>query len=465
MAGAVAEGIIGGTGEVVAGAAASRGFALLGLGLVLFDIAFELFELFDWGQGVARVAVLGGFGALMLAVGLLPRPRIGAPGPRLRRAIGIGFGVLLAANIGFAGETLVHTASTGEIRLDQGQTTYNAVRLLRDGHDPYGPQALLDGDAYFKRLPDRQGLGIGPIPPEPALEGDLERYWASFDPSLREALLPEPVARSEAANREALLLGYKYGPVLLWLALPVVAVLGAVAIPLGNIAAYGLVLLSAWGIARAAGAGRSLALLAVGAVLLNPQMVKNFLFYTATDIWPLMFGLLAAWSLLRGHRLLPAVLVALAIGCKIVPGVLFLPLLLMRPSRQAAAAFLLSLILPMLPWLVHDTRGFLDNAVLWGMWVEPDSTSWIAAVPPAVVLPVKAAVACLAALAGGVAAWRLRAGQSWFWAMGLFAVLVIPLGSTFHNNYLSWFSVWAPLAIVALALPEGSEARRAGDGG
>jgi len=210
-----------------------------------------------------------------------------------------------------------------------------------------------------------------------------------------------------------------------------------------------IVLAAIWALARGAGASRAVATLVLCGLMLNPQMVKNFVVYTATDIWPLMLGLLAALLVQRGNRTSGALLIGLAIGCKIVPGVLFLPLLAGRPDARSSLAFLVGLVAPALPWLLFDAQGFLLNAMLWAGLADPDPSSWTFGLAPGLVLAGKAAFAAAALASALWATLALSRNRNAYLPMALLAMLVIPLGSSFHNNYLSWFIVWSVLAIAA----------------
>jgi len=232
-----------------------------------------------------------------------------------------------------------------------------------------------------------------------------------------------------------------------------VPVFGPLAVPLADIAVMLILFAALWRVLRTIGIDSLTALVALCAVMGDFQIVENFLFFSATDMWSLMFGFLALLAALRGHRFMPAVLVGLSIGAKLFPGFLFVPLLFLRPSWRAFGIVGVVLFGLALPWLWADAHGFLQNVVLWGSLMEADTTSWVYYMAPGFVLPLKIL------LAGGAAfmAWRAvraaRRGEPWFWAMGLMSAFAILLGNAFHNNYLSWVSLWAVLAIAQWAAP------------
>ena len=228
--------------------------------------------------------------------------------------------------------------------------------------------------------------------------------------------------------------------------MPFAALLGPVAAPLGTIISLAVVLFTVWQLLRTDGGSRPVALLAVASLLLNMQLILNFVVFTASDIWSLMFGFLGLLSARRGHRYWPAALVGLAMGCKIFPGILFLPVLFARPSWRALAVLCATGAIIAGPWLLLDAHGFLLNMLWWGAKMQPDSTSWVFFAPEQIVPLVKILLGCGALAVAALAGRDFYRGRPAYWAMVLLASCAIPLGSAFHNNYLSWFFIWAVLA-------------------
>src|SRR5215475_11946999 len=130
-----------------------RQLAWLAALLFLVDLISALFKIFDWDHGLARMVILAGLGAGLIALRLKPLPlKPGAePGAGLHKTIYAAFVALIALYAILVGVTLYHTAATGEIRLDQGQNLYRADLALLQGENPYGRGEMLDIEAYVLR--------------------------------------------------------------------------------------------------------------------------------------------------------------------------------------------------------------------------------------------------------------------------------------------------------------------------
>ncbi|MCW3473244.1 hypothetical protein [Limobrevibacterium gyesilva] len=417
--------------------------------LALFEASLALFGEFYWGYGLVRLGLLA---LMLLFVVALRRcapaePRSLPGGAVIRVTLAA---VLLATSL-LAVRTIRQAAyaanHTNRIRLDEGRTTWVAARLLWQGENPYARGALVDDTSYKSRLPKRLAAGIGPMIAADAVEPELERYLLSLDPSSRAALLPAPHADAPSvARREAALLGYKYGPVPLLITAALGKLTGPAAVPLSNgtaclalFAVLALVLYSA-------GAGLAGAGLGLAALMLDPMIGFYFMFWTATDVWPLLFGFSALLLAMRGYSAVAGVALALAVSSKIMPAALFLILLPMLRSWRALAAFVAACAIWMLPWIVLDARGFVNNAMLWGAIMEPDTDSWVFGAPHGLVLVARA----LLLVPIGILALRLALGRephicSTF---AVITILVMAGGNAVHNNYVPWFETWTVLAIA-----------------
>jgi hypothetical protein len=438
----------------------------LAVALLVFDATMWLFALIAWEHGLFRTTLLIGIGFSLLAIGIWPlRPR---SGPRLGKATR---GMIIAAASCLAllvtsvmAHTLYHTAKTGVILLDEGQNTYRAARGLLKGENPYGRGALFDIVTYVERSKYRVEAGVGPHLPASQVAAVLIKYWQTLDPRLKRELLPLSDGGS-AGERENSLLGYKYGPVILLMTAALVPAFGPLAVPLGNILATAILFTAVWLILRTVGADRITAIMALCAIMLDYHIVDYYIIYSASDVWPLMFGFLGVASAMLGHRLVPALLVGLAIGCKVFPGLLFLPVLFLKPSWGALTVLFTTLITLMLPWMIADAHGFLLNVMLWGSLMDADMTSWVYYAPEQIVLPMKIAVGCLTAITMWCTVRAIQRGTTWFWMMAIIAISTILLGNVFHNNYLPWVTIWGVLAIVQWAhLYATSNSRSCSDG-
>ena len=416
------------------------------------------------GHGLLRLPLLGLMLLFVLALRRLPvvpRPLPGGAWPRAVLAV-----VLLGLCLHEARTLLwaTHAAHvTGRLRLDEGRTTLRAAQLLWRGENPYAVGALVDDTAFMDRLPLRIAAGIGPGLPRDQVEATLERYLATLDPATRRTLLPpappghatpgDATPADATARREVAVLGYKYGPVPLLVTFLLEKLAGPASVPLSNGLACFALFAALGAILLRAGAGVAAAGAAVAELMLDPQCSWFFVFLTATDVWPLLFGFVGVWLALRGRHAGLGIAVALALCSKILPGALFLLLLPATRSWRAAAWCAGVTAVLLLPWLALDAYGFVHDVVLWATLMEPDSNSWVFDAPPWLVLAARAVL--LVPL--GWLAWRIawRRERRLASAFALLNMLLIAGGSAMHNNYIPWFSTWTVLAIAeAVCLPQ-----------
>jgi len=432
-------------------------WALLLLQLAALVLFGRFLQDHDWEWGRARCALLAAL-ALATILGRSPA-RIAAGSRVLQVLLAIAALIALGVNARTGIETIVHAAKTSEIRLDQGQNTLRAARLLLRGEDPYARGQLLDLEAYITRFSQRAEVGLLPGAPPPEVRPLAERWWQTLDPGARERLLPEPVPPSAAANRERALYGYKYGPILFLVTAPLQALCGPAAVPLLQ-----LILWCAWmallGLAlRAAGVGAGGIALALVAIALEPNVAANALYQSASDVWPLAFmaGAVLAW--LRGRPVALGLCAAAAVGCKVLPSALLAPLLFMKAPREGAAfswaaplAALAGVLVLFVPFALWDPLGLWADLVLWPSAMRPDNTHWSFYASETV--RAAARVALLTALAAA-AVWLLRsqprsAAVCFRWLAAASAAAILA-GVAFHNNYAPWFTTWAACAAVASA--------------
>jgi Glycosyltransferase family 87 len=373
-------------------------FAGLALTLVAAKIWLSLFLDFDWGHGKARGLILCGvlFGLIILRV----RPRPASETTFYAKSplwIGILLILALAADLGDAGQTTLRSVQTHRIPMDQGQATWRAARLLWRGEDPYGMGEVIDNPTFLGRLAGRNDVGMAPALSGPALYAALLRYDKTLDPALRRQILPIPAEDqlTGAAAREARLLGYKYGPILVILTAPFALFdLPAVVVMLNSAACLGLFVVI-WRLLRELTG--TFAALGMVALLLDRFITSNYLENTATDVWALLFCALAVHGYVARRPMMTATALALAAGSKIFPTLTLLPLLLHFRSARPIALFAGLTIAIYLPWLLWDPAGLVDNLFLWPLLMA-DNTSWLYYVDPPVVWAVRV-IAFLAAVA------------------------------------------------------------------
>jgi hypothetical protein len=412
--------------------------AQLWLGLLWF---------FYWGHGIERGVILAVVLAGLIALRFVKGPTTGTgPVPAPRWLIYVA-GAAVVLNIILMVVSTTHSWRTGHIPMDEGETSWRAARILDQGHDPYGAGALVDFAAFRTRLATRQTAGIGPTIPAADIDPALQRYDQHLDTRLRRKLLPAPGHATGVTSRETSVLGYKYGPLLL-LATALLVPLGvpALVLLLNGMASFGLYA-TMWAILRRVSRGDMvLALAALIALLLDRHITRNYINRSATDVWSLLFGALGVLAFLSRKPVASAAALAVAVGCKILPGLAFFPILLRYRSTSLILVFAAILFGIYLPWLLWDARGIVSNVFLWPFLMTKDSSSWQFFVPAAVAMGSR-----LLALAAMAIVWlRYLTGREsrLFWTLAMSNVLLL-LGSGFlRNGYVPWASLWIVAAIV-----------------
>ncbi len=417
-------------------------FALAGA-LALVAAASLALRYVDWGQGPARGLILF---AMLIAMALIGAPvRAAVVGPRLtllaNALIAAGAALWLATAAG----VIAHSARTGAIPLDQGQTTYRAARMLLKGENPYGFGALVDFQAVFDRLPQREAAGIGPSVPRADLDAALAAYDRDLGAQARARILP-PAPASGPAALEAQLLGYKYGALFPLLALP----FAAMGLPAGIMALNALVaaltLAALYALMRERVGDPGLARLGLAALLWDNAILVNYVEKSATDIYALLFMALAALAVTRGRLHWGAIALAVGFGFKIFPSALAFPMLLIGGGWRPALTFAAVAGAIYLPFAIADPSGLTHNVFLWPAYLGSDSTSWLAFAPPLAARVVRALG--LAAIAWVWMRYLSGREPSLFRTLAIVALLALVSSATFHNNYAPWATIWIVAALV-----------------
>jgi hypothetical protein len=431
------------------------------LALAALELALQAFRVRAWEEAGLRVLIIAVLAAGMVLVrAYRPAAAPLATGARVRFALRAAVLAALLWNAGLGAIAIRHTATTGEIRMDQGQATYKAATELRHGENPYGRNELLDPYAYIARLPLREKLGVGP-----RIEGgaaaaaaSVWSYWGSLDPALRDRLLPRAApGASAAAVHETETLGYKYGPLPLLVTAGLTPLLGPLAVAAVNVALVFALFFVSFLILRAHVAEAELAALAFIAILIDHFPTWYYVHFSNSDAWPMLFCALSLYAAGTGRTYLLGAALGLALASKPFPSLLYVPLLLSARSWRAAIVALLLAGALMLPFWLWDPRGFANNYLLWSAYMLPDDTSWIQRVPFGIALAVRLALGTLVAFL-----WlRLIRGREMriFASFALMSLAIVAAGPVIHNNYVPWFSLWAAVAVAECFSPVGPQFR------
>jgi hypothetical protein len=408
---------------------------LLGLSLALADL--ELFRVLDWGHGIWRAALLLALAAG--AIALLVRARTGAR-PQATPLLLPVAAAALAVNLYAGAQAVAHTVATHQIKLDQGQNTFRAVEYLRRIANPYAQTAMLDPYSYVDlRLRLRQEPRCLARPMAPDAEAAVARYWADVDPRATPDLLPSvadtPACHALRLQRASL--GYKYGPALLAAYYPFVLAFGKPGIFVAHIAFLLLATgLFVWfGRARDESWGPTAGALVL---LLAPSHLRhNVLEASASDFGPTLAGVAGIMLLARGRERWAAILIGLSVASKLLPGLLYAPLLL-ACRRRNWAWFLSAIIVTFVPFLIWDAGGFVNDILLFNLGRPTDSTALahFLSRPWTVGVQVAGLAAMIVALHWArKQRWSMPSILAYLWVAHAAVLLG---GAIFHNNYLIW---------------------------
>ena len=436
---------------------ATRRSALLAAGwLVAVGILFQLFHHWE-GLPLRKTALLCVIGVLCLALYWWTWA-----GRRLARVPALATWIVAATAVLALGNSLVRGIRTfetsrkvGDVFHDQGQLVHRALRLLAHAVNPYGSRTMLDPLAYseqvhvLSRMPE-----CGDVDPDAALRAFMA-YWARPLDSDRMRSLPPAIADSPACRGIRLKfqsLGYHYGPALLLAYAPLVALLGPAGIYAAHLVALliWLTLLGVWLRKDLVNVAWLPALSAITVFLLGPSHVNYiFLQLAASDLVPTILASAGLMLWLRGRDLPAAVLLAVSVGAKLFPGVLFAPLL--ARNTRAVLLFVMCAAALYFPFAVWEPAGLYHN-LLYPL-TNRDATSLLSAVPDAVGTLLRAGAAV------SFGAWILRLTiHGWPQREALLFLVCIHLaalglGGMSHNNYLIW--VMSAIAVFWIRLVDG----------
>lgn len=246
--------------------------------------------------------------------------------------------------------------------------------------------------------------------------------------------------------------GYKYLPLMIAAYLPLGAPLGERGVLATNL----ILLLGTVALMRRLAGARLAPLLLVMLPLVAEQLFAK----GATDLAAVL-PLLGALALIEQSSFWCGVCVGLSIATKLLPGVALLPAVIPPRRRGQYVAGVATGLLPVVPFFIAGPRSFWGNIVLFNLARVPDETSWLHAMPPAVIgaMPFIFAAALIAAAVAVLRRPPTLAGRSALAAvLGIGAILAGP--GAHHNYQLWWLPFYAILLSCALA-PAGEEACQA----
>jgi hypothetical protein len=420
---------------------------------------FDLFRKYDLDKGVERSYLALGLWALCVsALAVAPRLRLGLSSRGGLAWLLAGLAVVALIDDGVASfRAVITTATADEIAMDQGQNSYRAVEFLRLGANPYSRNAMLDPVSYCALEQQLRGYRHNCLdrPLSPYAVSLMTRYWVKPDPSAASEFMPVVGDLEECRDLAfaASSLGYKYGPVQLALYYPFVVVFGKS----GIFVSHQFLLISAslvlFMLAFRRGKGSVLAAAAALVMFLVPSHLKHNIFYlSSSDLGPTLLAMLAMLCFEHRRDAWGALFVGASIATKLLPGVIFLPLLL-GIRKHHWPLVLIPIVLSYGPFLVWDATGFINNIVLFNFARPTDSTALAHFVGKTQLLWVETGALVTIAMALFFCfrkGWSLRSRLIYLWT-GHIAVLIC--GTIFHNNYLVWLLPLFGLTAAELLSP------------
>lgn len=422
----------------------------LALIFVFLQSYISLFFIFDWQWGVLRgFLILGILFGLVILRYVSHRTEVKAQDikndARLNRILKVAVIGAVLLNCCAVGYAVSRSIKSDSIPLDLGQTTWRSARLILQGQNPYGFGAIVDFNAFFGRETQRRADGVVSTIEPHDFEKMLSDYDKSLSTDLRETLMPV-AEKDRLTSVEASILGYKYGPILLYIT-TMMAPLGVPAVVLGlNALAWGIMIGGLHRLLSVSAKPAALGLIGLLAILLDRQISWNYLNQSATDVWALAFCAWAVWCFQRRNLSATAVLLAFAMGCKTFPSAVFLPLLFVTYSYRPILLFAATSLAIFSPWLIWDPIGLFYNVIMWPVLTVPNTTGWVYFVPLEFSVVLRAAF-----LVSIFIAWyRYIRGleERLFWTLAMVNTLLLMSGNVLHNNYLPWASIWIVAALV-----------------
>ena len=386
--------------------------------VALVCAVFFLFGVFDWNHGVIRAGFLLALGGLIWWRRRIPHPST-APGMAWTGTVIVAVSLAVIVHLVMGAMWIARTVETGNIPSDQAQTVIASLGIARDGRNPWASDTMSDRVAYELAAADLRSKpecgSVNAVTAMPAIN---------------------PTAACAHSGVLFASLGFKYGPAMLALYSPFLAAFGPVGIPIAHLLLFvcAVAALAWW--ERAKRRAAFWTALAIAPFVLTPHVATNILDQGHLDLFPVLLCVIAVIAVERGHYAIAACAIGISTAAKLLPGLVFVPLLFAGPWWSSALALAMPLVC-LAPFAIDDWTGLQHN-IGYPFTRDPDSTALMFSLTGPMVWIVR-----LIALA--VIGWLLWRAQRRHWAhvemlewiLGA-QLAILAAGATLHNNYLVW---------------------------
>lgn len=348
------------------------GWTLVGIGLL------QLFNIYDWGQGVIRgklVFMLFVWILVSLFVFKSKNIFLKPKNTKTKKILEVVFWVCVFIHlvIGIKTAFLVH--KTNEIPLDQGQISYRAIQLAKENNNPYSTKVILD-PIYYNYLAEGVKDKMYCFEDnEGSLQQRLSSYWKSVDKEKMKALLPDYEKEGCAELKNGFsMAGYRYSPFMFLSYFPFVLLFGKAGIFINHLVVFFILSLFIYKIYKELKINILFFALSYLILFIPSQIRHNVLFNSAGDLLPAFLIIVFVCFQIKKKHFLSGVVAALSISTKFVPGILLVPLLFQK-WRASFLGFILTFFSMNIPFFLMDKTGFINNIFLFNFVRPEDQTS------------------------------------------------------------------------------------------
>lgn len=416
-------------------------------------VLFEFFFVYDFGFGIIRAFIILFIYFLCIAGLKVARKNDGVLSPKsYYLSISAIFIIVLINLLTFSYLGYRKTISLGFYDLDQGQNSWRAYHLAKNGYNPYSKDFILDADTYYLYLEDLIQKKCASIDAS-SYHKIFKEYYKTLNPELKSMLLPriknyENCKEFEDRKKS---FGYKYGPAILGIYSVFFDFFGLNGMIYANLSFMLIGLFFIFSFLFKATRNQYLPGILTAIPLIIPgSLYRHGLMSPTTDVIPMILSWFSLYFLIEKRNLLSALTLGVALACKTVPVVLFwIGALAMNPYVAIIAAGTGALFF--IPFILHDPIGAYYNFIYFLFSKKPDSTSLVFFMNDYAIY-----VKLIAII---IASWYLvdlflkRTVSAYLRFIVISIVVTLLSINIMHNNYLIWLHLsLCPFLFISLFL-------------